>query len=78
MHFGAGPAHQPRLAVDLDLTEMKHRVGFRRIVAAGGAQKLPTTPVARAAKPRISANTTAMPVAADRKFCTASASICVR
>jgi hypothetical protein len=28
--------------------------------------------------PRTSANTTAMPVAADRKFCTPSASICVR
>ena len=30
------------------------------------------------AKPRISAITTAMPVAAEKKFCTVSASICVR
>ena len=41
-------------------------------------QKLPITPVERAAKPRISANSTAIPVAADKKFCTARASICVR
>ena len=41
-------------------------------------QKLPIDADERAAKPRISAKTTAMPVAADRKFCTASASICVR
>ena len=42
------------------------------------AQKLPTWPDSREAKPRMSANTTAMPVAADRKFCTVSASIWVR
>ena len=41
-------------------------------------QKLPMTVLERAAKPRISANTTAMPVAAEKKFCTASPSICVR
>ncbi len=35
-------------------------------------------PSTRAAKPRASANATAMPVAADRKFCTARPSICVR
>ncbi len=32
----------------------------------------------RRAKPRINATSTAMPEAADRKFCTASPSICVR
>ena len=41
-------------------------------------QKLPMDDDERAAKPRIRAKATAMPVAADRKFCTPSASICVR
>ncbi len=35
-------------------------------------------PVSRRAKPRISANAIAMPVAADRKLCTASAAIWVK
>jgi hypothetical protein len=46
--------------------------------AVRSTQKLPIDCVPRRAKPRISANATTMPVAADRKFCTASASICVR
>ena len=48
------------------------------VMRVTSTQKLPITPVDRAAKPRIRANTTAMPVAADRKFCTARPSICVR
>ncbi len=41
-------------------------------------QKLPTVVAFWRAKPRMSATTTAMPVAADRKFCTVSAAIWVR
>ncbi|MNU01237.1 hypothetical protein D3C72_2445760 [compost metagenome] len=41
-------------------------------------QKLPSTALERAVKPRISANTTAMPVAAEKKFWPASATICVK
>ena len=41
-------------------------------------QKLPIDADDFDAKPRINANATAMPVAADRKFCTVSASICTR
>ncbi|MNJ70555.1 hypothetical protein D3C77_670260 [compost metagenome] len=42
------------------------------------AQKLPIVAELWRDRPRISANSTAMPVAADTKFCTVSASICVR
>ncbi len=38
-------------------------------------QKLPIACVDRPIKPRISATSTAMPVAADKKFCTPSPSI---
>jgi hypothetical protein len=41
-------------------------------------QKLPTPDALRRTKPRMSAISTAMPVAADRKFWTARPSICVR
>jgi len=41
-------------------------------------QKLPIVCAVRRAKPRISATSTAMPVAADTKFWTASPSIWVR
>ena len=41
-------------------------------------QKLPMVWLERAAMPRISANATAMPVAAEKKFCTVSTSIWVR
>ena len=41
-------------------------------------QKLPSVALQWRASPRINANSTAMPVAADTKFCTVSASICVR
>ena len=49
-------------------------------------QKLPTVPVPapvpvpvpEGANPRINANATAMPVAADRKFCTVSPAIWVK
>jgi len=50
----------------------------QRVQRVMSAQKLPTWLDRRVAKPRMSANTTAMPVAADRKFCTVSASIWVR
>jgi hypothetical protein len=39
-------------------------------------QKLPSVPVRCRAKPRMSAIATAMPTAAERKFCTASAMSC--
>lgn len=42
------------------------------------AQKLPTVAEQWRDRPRINANSTAMPVAAETKFCTVSASICVR
>ena len=51
------------------------------VMRVTSAQKLPTKPwpsVLRAAKPRASANATAMPVAAEKKFCTDRPSICVR
>jgi hypothetical protein len=41
-------------------------------------QKLPIPPDCLRTKPRMNATTTAMPVAAERKFCTLSPSICVR
>ncbi len=41
-------------------------------------QKLPIAPAWRRVKPRISATSTAMPVAADTKFWTVRPSICVR
>ena len=41
-------------------------------------QKLPSRSVVVRAKPRTSAIATAMPTAADRKFCTASPAICTR
>ena len=41
-------------------------------------QKLPMVSVVWRAKPRISAITTAMPVAAEKKFCTARPTIWVR
>ena len=40
------------------------------------AQKLPSSRKAPAANARITATATAMPVAADRKLCTVSPSIC--
>jgi len=41
-------------------------------------QKLPMVDDWRRVKPRISAISTAMPTAAETKFCTVSPSICVR
>ena len=41
-------------------------------------QKLPIRSVRWRVKPRISATATAMPTAADAKFCTASPAICTR
>ena len=41
-------------------------------------QKLPTVEVVRRANPRISATSTAIPDAAERKFCTARPNIWVR
>jgi hypothetical protein len=41
-------------------------------------QKLPTVSLVLRAKPRISATSTAMPVAAETKFWTVRPSICVR
>ena len=39
------------------------------------AQKLPTPAASRRAKPRMNANASAIPVAADRKLCSVSATI---
>ena len=49
-----------------------------KVVRVKSTQKLPMVWLFRRANPRMSATSTAMPVAADRKFCTARPSICVR
>ena len=41
-------------------------------------QKLPRSPVRLRAKPRTTAIATAMPTAADTKFCTARPAICTK
>ena len=48
------------------------------MVRVMSTQKLPMVWTERRAKPRIIAASTAMPAAADTKFWTVSASICVR
>ena len=48
------------------------------MVRVRSTQKLPIVWAERRVKPRINATSTAMPVAADTKFCTVSPSICVR
>ena len=45
-------------------------------VRVRSTQKLPSRSVSRRAKPRITAASTAMPTAAETKFCTASPAIC--
>ena len=47
------------------------------VLRTRSTQKLPIASAARARMPRISATSTAMPLAADTKFCTARPSICV-
>ena len=51
---------------------------MRTIARTRSTQKLPSRSVRERAKPRISATATAMPTAAETKFCTASPAICVR
>ncbi len=48
------------------------------VMRVRSAQKLPIVFVVRRAKPRITATATAMPAAADRKFCTVRPNICDR
>ena len=48
----------------------------RVIVRTRSTQTLPIVPVRFAAMPRTSAIATTMPIAADRKFCTASPATC--
>ena len=48
------------------------------VLRVKSTQKLPIWPASRRTKPRINAISTAMPAAADRKFCTARPSTWVR
>ncbi len=57
-------------------TEMGSRM--RTTQRTRSTQKLPTRSVFERVKPRMTAITTAMPTAADTKFCTARPAICVR
>ncbi len=50
----------------------------RRVIRVRSTQKLPSWSVLRRAKPRTSATATAMPTAAEAKFCTARPAICTR
>ena len=51
---------------------------MRRVPRTRSTQKLPSSEVRRRAKPRTKAIATAMPTAAETKFCTASPAICTR
>jgi hypothetical protein len=51
---------------------------IRTTIRTRSTQKLSSSVVRRRAKPRTSATATAMPTAADPKFCTASPAICTR
>ncbi|GAA3159240.1 hypothetical protein GCM10020001_099080 [Nonomuraea salmonea] len=51
---------------------------MRSVPRTRSTQKLPIVADSRRAKPRTRATATAMPAAAETKFCTASAAICVR
>ena len=51
---------------------------MRSTVRTRSTQKLPRSPVRLRANPRTSAIATAMPTAAETKFCTASPAICTR
>ena len=51
---------------------------MRRLVRTRSTQKLPSRSVLERVKPRIRATATAMPTAAEAKFCTASPAICTR
>ena len=57
-------------------TAMGSRI--RRQPRTRSTQKLPTRSVRDRVKPRIRATATAMPTAAEAKFCTASPAICTR
>ena len=50
----------------------------KRVMRVRSTQKLPTLRAEARAKPRITATATAMPVAAETKFCTVSPAIWVR
>ena len=50
----------------------------RIVIRVRSTQKLPSWSVCLRAKPRTTATATAMPTAAERKFCTARPAICTR
>ena len=56
------------------ITEIGSRM--RTVPRTRSAQKLPSSPVRERAKPRTSATATAMPTAAETKFCTARPPVC--
>ena len=56
--------------------QMGNRI--RSVPRTRSTQKFPSSPVRLRAKPRTNAIATAMPTAADTKFCTASPAICTR
>ncbi len=51
---------------------------MRMVPRTRSTQKLPSSPVLRRASPRTKAMATAMPTAAETKFCTANPAICTR
>ena len=64
------------MAISTTATTTDSGSRIRTTVRTRSDQKLPTRPsAAERARPRISATTTAMPTAADRKFCTAKPAI---
>ncbi len=66
----------PAISTIAATTEIGSRM--RSTMRTRSTQKLPSWSVVLRAKPRTSATATAMPTAADTKFCTASPAICTR
>jgi hypothetical protein len=64
----------PTISTTAASTETGSRM--RSVPRVRSTQKLPIVPTRRRTSPRTSATATAMPTAADRKFCTASPSTC--
>ena len=66
----------PRMSTMAASTQIGSRT--RSVIRVKSTQKLPRWSERRRAKPRITAAATAMPTAAETKFCTASPAICTR
>ena len=66
----------PTIRMTAPTMEIGSRI--RRVPRTRSTQKLPSSPVLRRARPRMKAIATAMPTAADTKFCTARPAICTR